>query len=145
MIFVSAICFAKVEQDPEKAEKALHALDGKTIPKLHYEQAFKPGEYLKFDIDYGFVNAGWATMEVVSIVEYKERPCYRFETKAGTNTAFSLIYKVEDRALSLMDTELHRSLRHEKHLSEGNYKADCWFVFDQEKNRAISTNYNIKT
>lgn len=145
VILVCVAVFAKVESDPEKARKALRALDGKTIPKPKYDEAFLPGEYLKFDIDYGFVTAGWATMEVVSIVEYKGRPCYRFETKAGTNPTFSLIYKVDDRALSLMDTEFNRSLRHEKHLSEGSYRASRWFIFDQEKNRVSSSNYNIET
>ncbi len=136
---------AKVETDPKKAELALHALDSVEIPVPVHTEAFKPGEFLKFSIDYGFVNAGWAEMEVLSIVEYKGRLTYNIQTKAGTNKTFSLIFPVEDRVVSLLDTEEFYSLRHEKHLSEGKYHADRWFTFDQENHRAISKGYDIET
>lgn len=143
-ILVGSIA-AKVETDPEKAALALHALDSVEIPTPDNPDAFQPGEYLRFSIDYGFVNAGWAEMEVVSIVEYKGHLAYNFQTRAGTNKTFSVIFPVEDRVVSLMDMEEFYSLRHEKHLREGNYSADRWFTFDQEKHRAISENYNIET
>jgi len=137
--------FAKVEKDPAKAAAALAALDSVEIPRPVNTEAFAPGEYLKFSVDYGFVNAGWAIMEVVSIVEYKGRLAYHFQTTAGTNKTFSLFFKVEDRVESLLDMENFYSLRHEKHLSEGNYHADRWFTFDQENHRAVSKDYDIKT
>jgi hypothetical protein len=145
IIALSALLFAKPETDPAKAKAALHALDSLEIPKPVILDAFKPGEYLKFSVDYGFINAGWATMEVVSIVEYNERPVYRIETKAGTNATFSLIFKVEDRVLSLLDTEKFYTLRHEKHLNEGNYHADRWFTFDQTNHLAVSKGYKLET
>lgn len=142
---LAAVISGKVEKDPEKAEKALRALDSVEIPEPVYTDAFAPGEFLKFSVDYGFVNAGWAEMEVVSIVEYKGRLAYHLQTRAGTNKAFSVIFPVEDRVESLLDMEEFYSLRHEKHLSEGKYQADRWFTFDQESNRAISKNYDIET
>jgi hypothetical protein len=145
VLIFAITCMAKVEKDPEKAALALHALDSLDIPKPVFTDAFAPGEELKFSVDYGFVNAGWATMSVVSIVEYKGRPAYQFETRAGTNKTFSLFFKVNDSVISLMDTEYFRSLRHEKHLSEGSYSAQRWFTFDQENNRAKSKNYDIET
>lgn len=146
LVLILITCLlAKVETDPEKAELALHALDSVEIPVPDNPEAFKPGEFLCFSIDYGFVNAGWAEMEVVSIVEYKGRLAYNLQTRAGTNKTFSVIFPVEDRVVSLLDMEEFYSLRHEKHLREGNYSADRWFTFDQEKHRAISKNYNIET
>ena len=123
----------------------MRALDSIEIPKPVYLDAFGPGEELTFSIDYGFVNAGWAKMSVISIVEYNKRPAYYFETKAGTNKTFSVVFKVEDRVESLLDSEMFYSLRHEKHLSEGNYRADRWFTFDQTNNRAKSKKYDVET
>ena len=137
--------FAKVETDPKKAALALHALDSVEIPTPKHIDAFAPGEKLEFSVDYGFVNAGWATMSVVSIVEYNGHLAYNLETRAGTNKTFSLFYKVNDRVVSLLDAERFYSLRHEKHLAEGNYRADRWFTFDQENHRAKSKNYDVET
>jgi len=144
-LFLCMALFAKVEKDPEKAAKALAALDGKDIPKPLNTDAFEPGEYFRFSIDYGFVNAGWAEMEIPSIVEYNDELAYRLQTTAGTNRTFSVIFKVEDRVESLLHMEKFHTLRHEKHLNEGKYHADRWFNFDQENNRAISKNYDIET
>lgn len=145
LLFFAIVTLAKVETDPEKVEMALHALDSVEVPFPDNTDAFQPVEYLRFSVDYGFVNAGWAEMEVVSIVEYKGRLAYNLQTRAGTNKTFSVIFPVEDRVVSLLDVEEFYSLRHEKHLSEGNYHADRWFTFDQTENRAISKNYNIET
>ncbi len=145
LLLVAASLFAKVEKDPEKAALALRALDSVEIPEPVYTDAFAPGEELTFSVDYGFVNAGWAKMSVLSIVEYNHRPAYYFETKAGTNKSFSVVFKVEDRVESLLDTEFFHSLRHEKHLSEGKYRSNRWFTFDQNKNRAKSKDYDVET
>ncbi|RKZ30925.1 DUF3108 domain-containing protein [bacterium] len=144
-LLLAVIASAKVEKDSVKSALALHALDSVEIPRPVNTEAFAPGELLKFSIDYGFVNAGWANMEVTSIVEYKGRLAYHIQTTAGTNKTFSLFFKVEDRVESLLDTEKFYSLRHEKHLSEGNYRADRWFNFDQQNRRAISKGYDIET
>jgi hypothetical protein len=145
LLILAAAIVAKVETDPAKAELALRALDSVKIPTPDNPDAFKPGELLKFSIDYGFVNAGWAEMEIASIVEYKGRLAYNIQTRAGTNKTFSVIFPVDDRVVSLLDKKEFYSLRHEKHLSEGNYRANRWFTFDQDNNRAISKDYDIET
>ena len=143
-LLASAV-FAGIEEDPEKAYRALHALDSVDIPQPVYTDAFGPGEKLEFSVDYGFINAGWAIMEVPSIVEYQGREAFYFKTTAGTNKTFSVFYKVEDMAESIMDMERWHSLRHEKHLREGNYRADRWFKFDQEKNVVTSKKHEVET
>ncbi len=54
--------------------------------------AFGVGERLSFDINYGFINAGTATMEVVRLIEYGGRPCYQVVTRANSNSFFSTFY-----------------------------------------------------
>ena len=57
--------------------------------------AFGVNEKLSFDINYGFVNAGMATMEVVALIEYESRPCYQIITKAKSNKFFSKVFSTK--------------------------------------------------
>lgn len=99
--------------------------------------AFGVGEKLTFDINYGFINAGTATMEVPRLIEYEERPCYQIVTRAESNDFFSTFYKVEDRVESIIDATGIYSWRFEKNLREGSYAADRMYAFDQRSNLAF--------
>lgn len=96
--------------------------------------AFGVNELLKFDINYGFINAGTASMEVVRLIEYENRPCYQIVSLANSNSFFSSIYKVDDRVESIVDAVGVFSWRFEKNLREGKYRADRIYTFDQRNN-----------
>ncbi len=96
--------------------------------------AFGVGEKLFFDINYGFINAGSATMEVERLIEYQGRPCYQIVTHARSNSFFSNFYRVEDRIESIVDALGVFSWRFSKDLSEGNYKAENTYSFGQREN-----------
>jgi hypothetical protein len=96
--------------------------------------AFGPGEKLEFDINYGFINAGTAAMEVTRLIEYQDRPCYQITTRANSNDFFSAFYRVEDRVESIMDAMGLFSWRFEKNLREGGYTSDRQYQFDQRAN-----------
>ncbi len=93
--------------------------------------SFGVGEKLSFDINYGFINAGTATMEVSRLIEYEERPCYQIVTRAQSNSFFSTFYKVDDRVESIFDATGMFSWRFEKNLREGGYQSDRSYTFDQ--------------
>ena len=95
--------------------------------------AFGVGEKLTFDINYGFINAGTASMEVSRLIEYNDRPCYQIQTHAQSNSFFSSFYRVEDRVESIIDAVGIFSWRFEKDLSEGSYKAKRQCTFDQPR------------
>ena len=97
--------------------------------------AFGVGEKLTFEVKYGFVSAGTATMEVKRLIEYQDRPCYQIETTARSNSFFSSFYKVEDRVESIMDATGLFSWRFEKNLSEGNYRSNRQYGFDQRNHQ----------
>ncbi len=99
--------------------------------------AFGVGEKLTFDIKYGFITAGTATMEVVRLIEYENRPCYQIVTRAFSNSFFSSVFRVEDRVESVMDATGLYSWRFEKRLREGNYRSDRMYTFDQRSNRVV--------
>ncbi len=85
--------------------------------------AFGIGEKLRFDIGYGFINAGYATLEVADLIEYNERPCYLVLSTANSNKFFSSFYRVEDKVESIIDATGIFSWRFEKQLREGKYRA----------------------
>jgi len=93
--------------------------------------AFGIGEKLSFDIGYGFINAGYATLEVADLIEYNNRPCYRIVSTANSNKFFSSFYRVEDRVESIIDATGIFSWYFEKILREGNYQATKSYSFDQ--------------
>lgn len=97
--------------------------------------AFGVNEKLSFDINYGFINAGTATMEVANIIEYEGRPCYQIISRAYSNSFFSTFYKVEDRMESIVDAIGLFSWRFEKNLREGSYKSDRMYTLDQRNHQ----------
>lgn len=96
--------------------------------------AFGVGEKFRFDINYGFINAGYATMEVVDIIEYENRPCYHIVSTANSNKFFSSFYRVEDKVETVFDAEGMFSWHFEKHLKEGNYRSDRIHDYDPFNN-----------
>jgi len=104
--------------------------------------AFGIGEKLTFDINYGFITAGTATMEVAKLIEYSERHCYQIISRANSNSFFSSIYKVDDKVETIVDDAGLFSWRFEKNLREGNYKSDRLCEFDQRNHHVV---YNKDT
>jgi len=99
--------------------------------------AFGVGEWLHFDIGYGFINAGTATMEVKEIVEYNGRPAYQLVSTARSNKFFSSFFPVRDRVESIIDAIGLFSWRFEKNLREGNYRSHRQYAFDQINNYTV--------
>ncbi len=122
----------------EAASEPLSEIEsGDPLDRFVDNVAFGVNEKLSFDINYGFINAGTATMEVVRIVEYEERPCYQVITRALSNSFFSSFYKVEDRVESIIDALGIYSWRFEKNLREGNYESDRSYTFDQRNAKVV--------
>ena len=101
---------------------------------------FGVGEWLRFSIDYGVINAGGATMEVSEIRKIAGRECLDVHTEARSNAFFSKFYKVWDRAQSFLDAETLLPIRFEKHIREGGYRHDKLIKFDRNHNFALYEN-----
>lgn len=98
--------------------------------------SFGVGEHLQFDIKYGFITAGTATMSVERVIEYENRPCYLITSLAKSNSFFSTFYKVDDRVETIVDAVGHFAWRFEKNLNEGKYHAQRLIEFDQRNQKA---------
>jgi hypothetical protein len=93
--------------------------------------AFSTGERLVFDVNYGFVTAGEAVMEIAALDSLAGRKCFRVEFRVNSLPSFSWIYRVEDRYLTFIDMETIAPLRFEQHIREGSFRRDFTADFDQ--------------
>lgn len=110
------------------AETTPAVTDGGGAAELH----FGPGEKLVFNITYGIVVAGEATLEIAGMTEYQGHTCYNIESKTMSNRFFSSIYKVRDKIVSYIDAEELYSRYFYKRLREGDYKKNVEISFDHE-------------
>ncbi len=93
---------------------------------------FGPGEKLVFDITYGPISAGEATLEVKDVIEFHGHHCYRIESQTTSNRFFSSIYKVRDRVYSYIDTGKLYSRYFYKRLREGDFRRTVEIIFDHK-------------
>ncbi len=99
-------------------------------------KAFKEGEKLTFDVKYGFVTAGIATMQVPAIKRISGRDAYHVTFEVNTVPSFDLFYRVRDRYETYIDKEGLFPWRFEQHIREGSYSRDFAAFFDQRKGKA---------
>jgi hypothetical protein len=96
-------------------------------------KAFKQGEKLTFDVNYGFVTAGIATMHVQSIKRISARNVYHIAFEVNTVPSFDWIYKVRDRYETYLDVEGLFPWRFEQHIREGSFSRDFSAFFDHRR------------
>lgn len=107
--------------------------DKKTSKK---ESAFKPGEWLKFRMHYGFLNASYATLHVKS-AKIKGVPVYHVVGHGETTGFASMFFKVDDTYESYFDMEDGKPYKFVRKLYEGGYTKDVEINFDHKKEKAF--------
>ena len=99
-------------------------------------KAFKEGEKLTFDVNYGFVTAGIAVMEIPQIKKISGREAYHVTFEVNSVPSFDVFYKVRDRYETYIDVDGIFPWRFEQHIREGGYTRDFSAFFDQRKGKA---------
>src|SRR5215470_1937892 len=87
-------------------------------------RAVRPGESLRFSVQYGVIHAGSAWLEVPGAREYEGRPVVMLVARAESNGFFSSFYKVRNRIESYWDSTGHYSHRYTEKRREGKYHAE---------------------
>lgn len=98
--------------------------------------AFKSGEWLKYRIHYGFLNASYATMHLTAET-LNGIPVYHVVGEGKTTGFASIFFKVDDTYESYFgrkDGKPHRFIRK---IDEGGYTKDIEINFDYGENRAL--------
>ncbi|MEZ0129429.1 DUF3108 domain-containing protein [Flavobacterium sp. LBUM151] len=108
------------------------------------EDAFDTGEYFKFRIHYGIVNAGYATLEVKDAT-VNNKKVFHAVGKGYTTGMSKFFFKVEDLYESYFDKQTGEPYRYIRKIDEGGYTKNQEGIFDQSQNRILVKDYKKKT
>jgi hypothetical protein len=107
------------------------------------QSAFAAGEVLEYQVRFGRLHAGQATLSIPDTQHVNGRPCYHLISNMWTNDFFSGFYRVEDRVESLVDLHGLFPWRFQKQIREGKYKANRSAVFDHVRGLAYERKKTI--
>ncbi len=120
---------------------ALFVLTNSFVQK---ENAFTTGEWIKLRIHYGFVNAGYATLEIKDAVRNNQKVHHIIGK--GWNTGMSkLFFKVDDNYESYIDKETSKPYQFVRKINEGGYKKNQEGFFNQTKNTVLVKDHKKNT
>ena len=100
------------------------------------ESAFEPGEWLKFRMHYGALNASYATLHVKSD-KIDDVPVYHVVGKGKTTGWASIFFKVDDTYESYFGKKDGKPYKFVRKINEGGYKKDLEINFDHEEKKAV--------
>ncbi|MFL9845227.1 DUF3108 domain-containing protein [Flavobacterium rhizosphaerae] len=107
------------------------------------QEAFKTGEYFKFRIHYGLVNAGYATLEVKDAVRNNKR-VFHVVGKGYTTGMTKLFFRVNDLYESYFDKESGKPYQFVRKIDEGGYTKNQEGFFNQDSNTVLVKDYKNK-
>jgi hypothetical protein len=105
-------------------------VSGPTVVMPPSEHPFRAGESLRFSVQYGFVHAGSAWLEVPEVQDWNGSPCWRLVARAESNSFFDRMYRVRNRIESLWDEKSRFSWRYFEDRHEGHFNANDTLVVD---------------
>ncbi len=108
----------------------------KALNHSYPDSAFKPGEWLKFRLHYGLLNASYATLQVRS-ARIDGVPVYHVVGKGKTSGFASIFFKVDDTYESYFGKEDGKPYKFIRKIDEGGYTKDIEINFDHKKDVAV--------
>lgn len=96
---------------------------------------FEPGEWLKFRIHYGILNASTATLHLTND-KVNGKEVYKVRGVGKTTGAARLFYQVDDVYESYFDKVDGKPYRFVRKIDEGGYTKDVEINFDHQKKEA---------
>jgi len=136
IVFAAALAGAPATghgDEPELPDSAsfLRSEDAReTLPAV--EHPFQCGESLRFNVQYGFIHAGTAWLEVPEVEEWHGHPAWRLVARAQSNGFFDKVYKVRNRVESLWDKSERFSWRYFENRHEGHFTAIDTMVYEAD-------------
>ncbi len=107
--------------------------------------SFKVGEYLKYRIHYGIINAGIAELKVQKKTTRQNRPVYHMVGTGRTTGMAEWFFKTRDRYETYIDTEAMIPWEFIRDVDEGGYKINRHIIFDHYQQKATDFKDNQKT
>lgn len=108
------------------------------------ERAFDTGEWFKFRIHYGLINAGYATLEVQEAVRNNKK-VFHAVGKGYTTGMSRFFFRVDDNYESYFDKETGNPYQYVRKIDEGGYTKNQEGFFNQSTNRVLVKDYKNKS
>ena len=108
------------------------------------ESAFSTGEWFKFRIHYGVINAGYATLEVKESVRNNKKVFHAIG-KGYTTGMSRFFFKVDDTYESYFDKETGNPYQFVRKIDEGGYTKNQEGFFNQGTDIVTVKDYKKKT
>ena len=108
---------------------------GLGVQSQNTHSAFEPGEWLKFRMHYGFLNASFATLQV-NTATIDDKQVYHVVGHGETTGVASWFFKVDDTYESYFDKKDGKPYRFIRKINEGGYTKDVEINFDHKKSKA---------
>lgn len=139
LLFFMILCLGAGLSAQEKAPKvSLDTLEARGLPDVDH-RAFEIGEYLRFRLHYGMVDAGEAELTVYpSSKTFEGREAYHIVGKGRTLGAFNWFYKVDDTYETYLDKHGAFPWEFVRDIKEGGYTKYQNYKFHQDIG-AVST------
>jgi hypothetical protein len=104
------------------------------------EDAYDVGEWFKFRIHYGIVNAGYATLEVKDAI-VNNKKTFHIVGKGYTTGMSRFFFKVDDLYESYIDKETGNPYQFVRKINEGGYTKNQEGFFNQAANKILVKDY----
>ena len=104
------------------------------------ESAFDVGEWFKFRIHYGLINAGYATLEIKEATKNNKK-VFHAVGKGHTTGMTKMFFKVEDNYESFIDKETGNPYQFVRKINEGGYTKDQEGFFDRKNKTVLVKDY----
>ena len=101
-------------------------------------------ESLEYEVDWGVVSVGVATLSAHDVVLFNGRLAYRIISTAHTAKLWDAFYKVRDSNEAWIDAYSLDSLGYLKNLREGRFFRDEWVLFYKDISRFLAQEKNRK-
>ncbi|MEW2920435.1 DUF3108 domain-containing protein [Muricauda sp. ANG21] len=107
-----------------------------TVLGQKFQPAYKSGEWLKFRIHYGFLNASYATLHLTSDT-LDSIPVYHVVGEGKTTGFASIFFKVDDTYESYFGRKNGKPYRFVRKIDEGGYTKDIEIDFNYKEEMAV--------
>lgn len=125
-----ALCLAVPVPAAELPPIPLAGLPLSTGPAAGSRPPLIAGETLEYDIYWGMINVGRASLAIDGFITVNSRRVLHIVSEARSSSFINNFYKVDDRNEAWIDAEDLSSHGYFKRLSEGGHFINEWVVFD---------------
>lgn len=108
-------------------------------PVSNADLPFKAGEKLQYNIQYGFVKAGEAELQVKNMTTRNNKPVFHMVGTGRTTGMTDWFFHTEDRYETYMDTSKLHPVEFIRDVDEGGYTINRHIFFNQDNLTATDT------